>query len=63
MPKRTRDYHSWLLKQLEDPEAVLNYLNAAIEDPQEMFLKALRNVAEAHRMAKEGGKVKVIRRA
>ena len=63
MPKRTRDYHSWLLKQLEDPEWAVNYLEAASKDSFEMFLKAFRNVAEAHRMTKEGGKVKVTRRA
>ncbi len=52
MPKRTKDYHSWFLKQVTDPQAAADYLNAAIEDSPEMFLKALRNVAEAHRMAK-----------
>jgi len=48
MPKRTKDYHSWLLKQLIDPQVAVDYLNAAIEDSPAMFLKALRNVAEAH---------------
>lgn len=52
MPKRTGDYHSWLLKQLTDPQEAVHYLNAAMEDSQQMFLKALRNIAEAHRMVK-----------
>lgn len=52
MPKRTSDYHSWLLSQLIYPREAVHYLNAAIEDSPEMFLKALRNVAEAHKMAK-----------
>ena len=61
MPKRTRDYHSWLLKELEDSERAANYLEAAVKDSPEMFLKALRNVAEAHRMAKEGDEVNEVR--
>jgi probable addiction module antidote protein len=58
MPKRTRDYHAFLVKRLADPKAAEGYLNAAINDSSEMFLKALRNVAEARRMsrvAKEAG--------
>ncbi len=52
MPKRTSDYHAWLLTRLTDPRTAVNYLNGAIEDSPKMFLKALRNVAEAHKMAK-----------
>ena len=52
MPKRTRDYHSWQIKQLTDPETAAGYLNEALCDSREMFLKALRNVAEAGRMAR-----------
>lgn len=52
MPKRSSDYHSWLLTQLQDPEQAADYINAASEDSPEMFLKALRNTAEAHKMAK-----------
>jgi probable addiction module antidote protein len=47
MPKRTKDYHSWLLKQLLDPHEVERYLRVAMNDSQEAFLNALRNVAEA----------------
>lgn len=52
MPKRTQDYHSWLIKRLTEPREAERYLKVAIEDSPEMFLKALRNVAEAHKMAK-----------
>jgi len=52
MPKRTRDYHAWLLKRLLEPREAERYLKVAMADSQEMFLKALRNVAEANKMAK-----------
>ena len=52
MPKLSSDYHSWLLTQLADPDEAASYLNAAIEDSPRMFLKALRNVAEAYGMSK-----------
>lgn len=52
MPKRTRDYRTWLLNELADPGVAASYLNAAIDDSAEMFLTALRNVAEAHRIAR-----------
>ena len=61
MPKRTRDYHSWLLNQLADPAEAASYLNAAISDSPEMFLTALRNVAEARQAAKVGERVAVRR--
>jgi probable addiction module antidote protein len=52
MPKRTKDYHSWLLKRLAEPREAERYLKVAMADSPEIFLKALRNVAEANRMAK-----------
>lgn len=52
MPKRTKDYHSWLVVRLTNPRTAANYLNAAMNDSTEMFLTALRNVAEARTMAK-----------
>jgi probable addiction module antidote protein len=52
MPKRTRDYHSWLIKRLSDRHEAERYLKVAMADSEEMFLKALRNVAEANKMAK-----------
>lgn len=51
MPKRTRDYRIGLLQELRDPEAAVHYLNAALEDSEELFLMALRDVSEAHHMA------------
>ena len=52
MPKRTSDYRESLLEDLKDPREAACYLNAALEDSDEMFLVALRNVAEARQMAK-----------
>jgi probable addiction module antidote protein len=51
MPKRTREYREALLEDLEDPKEAAAYLNAALEDSDEMFLIALRHVAEARQMA------------
>jgi probable addiction module antidote protein len=61
MPKRTKDYHSWQIKQLTDPQTAASYLNAALNDSKEMFLKALRNVAEAGRMTRVAKKAGVRR--
>lgn len=52
MPKRTRPYRDSLLDDLQDPHDAAEYLNAALEDSDEMFLVALRDVAEAKQMAK-----------
>lgn len=52
MPKRTKSYREWLLKRLVDPNEAKRYLNIALSDSPSMFLRALRNVAEAKRMAK-----------
>ncbi len=42
------EYKNGLLKRLADPEYALGYLNAALEDGnQQVFLLALRDVAEA----------------
>ena len=51
MPKRTRDYHPWLLGKLVNPQTAADYLNEAMNDSPEMFLKALRNIAQARQMA------------
>ena len=51
--------HEFLIKDLQDPEFALEYLNTVLEEGDEkMFLKALRNVAEA-----AGGMGKVAKRA
>ncbi len=52
MPKRTTSFRDELLADLADPQEAASYLNAAMEDSEEMFLVALRDVAEAKQMAK-----------
>ena len=52
MPKRTRPYREFLLEELrDDPVFASEYLNEAHRESRTDFLKALRNVAEARRMA------------
>jgi probable addiction module antidote protein len=45
MPKRTGSYRDALLQDLRNPVEAANYLNAAFEDSEEVFLAALRDVA------------------
>jgi probable addiction module antidote protein len=47
--KKSKAYQADLIESLRDPREAENYLNAALEegDP-ELFLLALRNVADAH---------------
>jgi probable addiction module antidote protein len=52
MPKRTTNFRDDLLADLADPQEASRYLNAALADSEEMFLVALRDVAEARQMAK-----------
>ncbi len=52
MPKRTTDFRDDLLADLADPQEAAHYLNAALEDSEELFLIALRDVAEAKQMAR-----------
>ena len=50
-------YHDELIKALKDPQEAAGYLNAVLEDGDpEMFLIALKNVAEAR-----GGMAKLSR--
>lgn len=51
--KSQTQYHKDLIKSLKDPEEACGYLKAALEeeDMPEVFLLALRNVAEARGMA------------
>lgn len=51
---RSKSYHEELIKALKDHDEAVAYLNAAMEESlegdeesQELFLRALRNVAEA----------------
>lgn len=58
MTRRTSSYRNALLEALADPAEAEAYLNAAIEDSPESFLKALGNVAQARqitKVAKEAG--------
>jgi probable addiction module antidote protein len=49
----TTPYDEGLMASLKDPEEATAYLNAALEDgDQEVFLLALRDVAEARGIAK-----------
>lgn len=61
MPKRIREHHTWLLGQLDDPIVAASYLNAARKDTEELFLVALRNVAEANKMARVAKTAKLSR--
>jgi probable addiction module antidote protein len=49
MTSKTTQYQQDLINSLKDPLEAAAYLNAAIEEGEkEVFLLALRNVAEAH---------------
>lgn len=51
MSRASRPYKEGLLKSLKDPKEAAAYLTAALEDGSpDVFLLALRNVAEAHGM-------------
>lgn len=50
MPKRVRPHREAMRERLQDPQEVAFYLNAAMEDSDEMFLKAIRTVVEAHEL-------------
>ncbi len=52
MPSKTIPYRDALLEALSHPDEAVHYLNAAIEDSPEMFLQALRNVAQSRQMTK-----------
>jgi len=52
MTMKTSSYRQSLLTSLLDPVEASAYLNAALEDSPEAFLKALKNVAQSRQMAK-----------
>ena len=53
MPKRTRNHRETLLEDLrEDSQFAAAYVSEALQESNTVFLRALRDVAEAHRMAK-----------
>ena len=47
MASKLRSYRDWLNTKLVDPERAARYLNAAAEESEAMFLKALRKVASS----------------
>lgn len=49
---RSRPYKIGLDARLKDPEYAASYLNAAKRESQGVFLLALRDVAEAHKIGK-----------
>lgn len=56
---KSKPYRDELLESLRDSQEAMEYLNAALEeDDHEVFLLALRNVAEAH-----GGMAQLAERA
>ncbi len=61
MPKRTKDYREELLKSLLDRKEAAAYINAALEDSDKMLLIALRDVAEAHQLAKVARQARISR--
>lgn len=52
-----------LLTDLLDAELSAHYVNAALEDPEDMLLLALRDIAEARRMSKIADSANVSREA
>lgn len=62
MNKTTTNYRDNLLKDLADPKEAAAYLNAALEDgAQDIFLLALRDIAEAKGMSKLARRAKLNR--
>ena len=63
MGRLTRDYKKFLIERLKDSREAIGYLNAALEDKEnpEVFLLALRDVAEAHGMRKIAKKARLNR--
>lgn len=63
MPKRTRPHEEVLLESIQDPREAAYYLNAALEDSDEMFLEALGDVASAYSMSTVAARAGVARQA
>ena len=63
MPSKTGPYRDALLEALADRDEAAHYLNAAIEDSPEMFLKALRNIAQSRQMTKVARRAGVTRKS
>jgi probable addiction module antidote protein len=50
--KKTESFKNYLDEVLTDPIVAANYLSAASDDTLELFLMAIRNVADAHKMSR-----------
>ena len=50
MSRKTRPFHELMLEKLANPTVAAHYLDAAMDESQESFLKALRNVAQTKQM-------------
>lgn len=46
-PKLAMDYKAFLAEKLRDPQMAAGYLSAALEEGEDVFLLAIRDVAEA----------------
>lgn len=59
MANHNTEHQEWLVEELSDPELAALYLTAALDDSTEMFLEAVKNVAQAkHKisdLAKQAG--------
>ncbi len=51
MPRATKKYEDSLNESLKDPQEAAAYLNTHLEDNEELFLMALRDVAKAYGVA------------
>ena len=62
MSKTSTSYQEGLIKDLTQPEEAAAYLNAALEDgAKDVFLMALRDIAEAKGMARLSTRAKLNR--
>lgn len=52
MPRPGRSFREVRTERLTNPEVASHYLNLALEESPDSFLKALRNVAQARQMTK-----------
>ncbi len=61
---KAKDYQKYLIESLKDPIEAVEYLNASLEEAEDMpelFLVALRNVAEAHGISRLAKRTKLNR--
>ena len=45
--RKTSDYRHFLMRELKDPELAAGYLTACFEEGEDVFLLAIKDVAEA----------------